>query len=618
MKLRRELGLLDVFCIASGAMISSGIFVLPGLAHAQAGPGVIVSYLIAACLAGVGVLNVAELATAMPRAGGDYFFITRSLGPVVGTIAGLLNWFSLSLKTAFALVGMAAFAQLLAPVNPALTGILLCGVFVLVNLVGTKHAGRVQVVFVLCLLLLMVGFVVAGIPHVRIENLSPFTPTGLTGILSTAGFVFVSYGGLIQISGIAGEIRNPGRVIPQAMMLSLLSIAALYVGMVWVASGVLPPQELDSSLTPMSDAARAFLGPVGAGVMTVAAVLAFVSTANAGIMAASRYLYALGADELLPGALTRTLKRTGAPLVAVGVTGLFIAVALLLPLDVLVEAASLVLLLGFILSCVCVVVLRESRLQNYRPAFRAPFYPVLQGAGILGFLLLVFEMGIEAYAIFAVLFAAGLIVYRFYGSRRLEQDYALLVLMERIFARTLVTGSLERELKEIIRERDDLPTDRFDHLVNDALVLDLDGSTTAENCFATLADALSPRLGIDRDELLACFREREQESSTAISPFLAVPHVIIPGENRFDVALVRNREGIRFSEEAPNVNAVFALVGSRDERNFHLRALAAVAQIVQEPEFADRWMAARNEQGLKDVVLLGRRQRLAESAHPHA
>ncbi|MDY0169165.1 MAG: amino acid permease [Thermoguttaceae bacterium] len=99
MKLKRNLGLLDVFCIASGAMISSGIFVLPGLAHAQAGPAVVVSYFLAGLLASVGLLNVAELATAMPRAGGDYFFVTRTLGPAVGTIGGLLTWFSLSLKS---------------------------------------------------------------------------------------------------------------------------------------------------------------------------------------------------------------------------------------------------------------------------------------------------------------------------------------------------------------------------------------------------------------------------------------------------------------------------------------------------------------------------------------
>lgn len=107
MKLKKELNLLDVFCIASGAMISSGLFILPGLAHAQAGPAVVVSYLLAGLLAMTGVLSIAELATAMPKAGGDYFFITRGMGPAAGTVAGLLSWLSLSLKSSFALVGAA-------------------------------------------------------------------------------------------------------------------------------------------------------------------------------------------------------------------------------------------------------------------------------------------------------------------------------------------------------------------------------------------------------------------------------------------------------------------------------------------------------------------------------
>ena len=113
MGLKRELKLLEVFCIASGAMISSGIFILPGLAFAKAGPGVVASYLLAGLLAIPGMLCVAELATAMPKAGGDYFFITRSFGPAVGTVSGILSWFSLSLKSAFALLGMAAFMALI-------------------------------------------------------------------------------------------------------------------------------------------------------------------------------------------------------------------------------------------------------------------------------------------------------------------------------------------------------------------------------------------------------------------------------------------------------------------------------------------------------------------------
>ncbi|MFA7122950.1 MAG: amino acid permease, partial [Candidatus Delongbacteria bacterium] len=110
--LKKNLGLLEVFSISSGAMISSGLFVLPGIAYLTAGPCMIVSYFIAGVLALFGILSQAELVSAMPKAGGDYFYITRSMGPAVGTINGLIVWFSISLKSAFALIGMATLVNL--------------------------------------------------------------------------------------------------------------------------------------------------------------------------------------------------------------------------------------------------------------------------------------------------------------------------------------------------------------------------------------------------------------------------------------------------------------------------------------------------------------------------
>lgn len=111
----RRLGGLDVFCIAAGAMISSGLFILPGLIYAKVGPAVILVYILAGILILPALFAKAELATAMPKAGGTYFFIERSMGSVAGTIGGFVSWFSLSLKSAFALVGIGAFATLINP-----------------------------------------------------------------------------------------------------------------------------------------------------------------------------------------------------------------------------------------------------------------------------------------------------------------------------------------------------------------------------------------------------------------------------------------------------------------------------------------------------------------------
>ena len=113
--LKRELGLLAVFCIASGAMISSGLFILPAIVFLRVGPATLMVYVLAGIFMLPSILSKIELATAMPKSGGSYFFIERSMGPLPGTLTGLANWLSISLKTAFALVGIGAFITLFYP-----------------------------------------------------------------------------------------------------------------------------------------------------------------------------------------------------------------------------------------------------------------------------------------------------------------------------------------------------------------------------------------------------------------------------------------------------------------------------------------------------------------------
>lgn len=612
MELKRELKLLDVFCVASGAMISSGLFILPGLAHARAGPALVVSYFIAGLLALTGMLSQAELVSAMPKAGGTYFYVTRAMGPAVGTIDGLLTWFSLSLKTAFALVGMAAFAALIVEVGPlqkSLISVLLCLVFVGVNLVGIKEAGRLQVAMVFALLALLIYYVVRGLPAVDVHHFKPFAPYGTAAIFSTAGFVFISYGGLLKVASIAEEVKDPSRVVPLGMILSLLVVSILYTAVVFVTTGVLGSAALDASLTPISDGAAAFMGRWGRIGLSVAAILAFVSTANAGIMAAARYPLALSRDNLLPESFGKVHSRFKTPHVAILLTGLFVLGAVFLELALLVKVASSVLILSFMFSCLSVIVLRESRLQNYQPRFRAPLYPWVQIAGIVGFGFLLFEMGREALLVSSLLIIGGLFVYWFYGRIRTTREFALLHLIERITAKDLTGHLLETELKEIIRERDEIVKDRFDGIIEDCIVLDMHGPTSAEELFKLVSDSMSRRLKIEPSVLLRLLREREADSSTAISPTLAIPHIIIEGMETFDILLARCRDGVAFSEEAPNVRAVFVIVGTRDQRNFHLRALAAIAQIVQHPNFDKAWLRAKSTENLRDTVLLGKRRR---------
>ncbi|MBD3241369.1 MAG: amino acid permease [Chitinivibrionales bacterium] len=614
-ELRRELGLAHLFALATGAMISSGLFVLPGLAHAKAGPAVIVSYFLAGLLAAPGMLSVAELSSAMPRAGGAYFFISRSLGPAVGTVAGLLTWFSLSLKGAFALVGMAAFVRLAAgttlpPGSMQIIPLGLCLVFVVLNLVGVRESAKLEVWLTTLLLGCLAVYVAVGLPSVDTDRLDPVAPHGLSGIVATAGFVFVSYGGLLTIVSVAEEVRNPGRLVPLSMILSLLIVSALYTLVVLVTSGVLPDSELDNSLTPISDGAGAFMGAGGTWLMAVAAMMAFITTANAGLLAASRYLLALSRDRFLPSFLRRVNLRFQTPHYAVLATGGFMAVALLLDLRVLVSAASTVLLLSYLLQCFCVIVLREGRVQNYRPVFRAPFYPWLQLLGIFGFALLLMQMGFEAFAISAGLVLAGFVVYWAYGRRGTMREYALLHLLERLTSRELVTGTLESELKQIIRERDEITIDRFDALVETCPVLDLHEPLSRDGYFERASGMLAPRLGVSGDELRRRLVTREEQGSTVVTRHVAIPHIVFDASVPFDMLITRSRPGVAFTDESSRVSCIIVLVGSRAERGFHLRCLAAIAQIVQSAEFEERWQTARGEQAIRDTLLLANRQRL--------
>ena len=185
----------------------------------------------------------------------------------------------------------------------------------------------------------------------------------------------------------------------------------------------------------------------------------------------------------------------------------------------------------------------------------------------------------------------------------------MLHLIERITAKELTTHSLETELKEIIRERDEIVADRFDEIIEHSPVLDIEDDVSVEEFFNMVSDVLAERLDMKSEALEKLLQKREQESSTAITSHLAIPHIVIEGTEHFDILLARSHKGIFFSEKAPEIKAVFVLAGTKDERNFHLRVLTAIAQIVQDPHFEDDWLHAKNGDVLRDIVLLGKRRR---------
>jgi mannitol/fructose-specific phosphotransferase system IIA component (Ntr-type) len=435
-------------------------------------------------------------------------------------------------------------------------------------------------------------------------------PHGFGAVFSTAGFVFISYGGLTKVASIAEEVRNPGKTIPHAMFLSVTVVAILYALVVLVTAGVLEPEELDHALTPISDGARVFMGSGGEVILAVAALLAFISTANAGIMSASRYPIAMSRDSLLPPFFQKVNVRFGTPHVSILVTGVFmLVVVLVLELELLVKVASTLLMMLYVTANLSVLIMRESKIQNYQPMFRSPLYPWMQIAGAVAGVALIIGLGAAPLQMAALFIGGALVWYGLYARTRADRQSAIVHLVERITDTKLTSYSLETELKEILRERDQIVEDRFDHLIKDAVVLDIDKPLTIDEFLHMVCDTMAPRLGTEAAALFELFVERERDSTTALRPGLAIPHVVVDGSGKSDILLARCKGGITFTESLPAVHAVFVLAGTRDERHFHLCALMAIAQIAEEPEFDAKWMAARSVEELKDVVLLGERRR---------
>ncbi len=607
--LKKELGLIHIFCITSGAMISSGLFVLPGLAYEKAGPSIILSYLIAGLLALPGMLSLVEMTTAMPKAGADCYGVIRSMGPGIGTVAGLLSWFSLAMKSAFALIGLSLLAITFVNVNIYVIAISGCIIFLIINLVGVKEAGIIQFILAGVLFFIMTFYIIRGVPFVEVQRFEPFVAKGIVPVFSVAGYVFISYAGLLQLASMAEEIRNPSKNIPLGMLVTVSVVTIFYFLMIFVTVGVLDGEVLSGSLTPISDGANAFMKMPGTTIVTIAAFMAFLTTANAGIMTSARSLVPLSRDKLFPEIFARIHPHFGTPYYALFLTGIFIIISFFLRLEILVETASIVLILANVLSCLAVIVLRESGLQNYRPTFRTPLYPWIQITGIVAFGFILLEMGGEAYIITTILSLAGFSAYWFYGRKRVKSESAMLHLVERITNRELVTGTLEEELRELSLERDEVTLDRFDKIVKECPVLDIKEKIELDELFEMVGKELAESVGMDSKYIYEALKEKEEENGTAITPSLAIPHIIAEGSHKFEVLLARSKEGIRFSDSATKVHAIFILLGTRDERNFHLYALSAIAQVAGDPDFMNRWMKARDKQGLRDVIILGKRLR---------
>jgi basic amino acid/polyamine antiporter, APA family len=432
--LRPVLGRWQLLCVGIGAIVGSGIFVIPGPAAAQfAGPGVVISFVIAALGCALAGLCYAELSAMFPAAGSAYAYSARAFGRGAGWVVGWL--LVLEYLFAAAIVAQACAAYALSFFNiehvsysrglmMALPGIVLAAV-ACIAVRGVEQSARVVVAIVLIKLGVIVLVIVFGAPFVETQRWTPFVPEntgvwgeyGWSGVLRAAGIVFYTYLGFDTVSVAAQEARQPQRDVPFALLGSLILCTVLFVAMMLVVTGLVDYRALNVANPVVvaidnAGAALSWLAPV----VEIGAMIGMVSVLLVVLMAQSRILFAMAVDGLLPPSFARLHARWQTPVIGTLVTALAAAfIAALIPVNVLGQMVSIGVLTAFIAVALAVLVWRRKHPEVPRP-FRVPFVPAVPIGAVLVCGYMAAGLPLATWWRFFAWLAVGGLVYALYGK----------------------------------------------------------------------------------------------------------------------------------------------------------------------------------------------------------
>ncbi|AFV23410.1 amino acid permease-like protein [Methanolobus psychrophilus R15] len=430
-RLGRSLGFFQTFAIGTGTMIGAGIFILPGIAISAAGPAAILSFLFGGILSMATAISMAELATGMPKAGGSYYFISRAMGAAFGAVIGLGAWLALVFKGSFALIGLADYLFVLIPIPIMVTAVVSGLLLLFINYRGARSSGSLQNVIVIFLLLILALFIVKGLFLFDPQKFTPFMPYGYSSVFSTTGLIFISYLGITQLAAISEEVKEPSKNLPRALIASVGVVTLIYVGVMIVVSGALTLEQSINTFTPLVDVAVIMSGDLGKIMIVIAGLLATVSTANAAILSSSRFPFAMGRDDLIPNWFVKIHEKHDTPYRAILVTGLvMISLLLLFNVEQLAKLGSTFNILIFVLINSSVILLRNRSLEEYKPAFRDPFFPYTQIIGIIFSLALLPTMGLLPMVFALFIIFAGLTWYKYYGKGKAFPKYDIFDVLE--------------------------------------------------------------------------------------------------------------------------------------------------------------------------------------------
>lgn len=447
----RDLGLFDATMIGVGAMIGAGIFVLTGIAAGEAGPASILAFALNGGVTLLTAFAYAELASAIPRAGGGYSFVRQAFPGAVGFTAGWMLWFAYTVACSLYALGFAGyfwefFLKYLPSFGTHVFGLvgehgarlivtlLVGGLFIRLNVRGAAVTGRAENVLTMAKLIVLGVFIVYGLRRVMGEpaqaaaSFTPFLPKGAGGVLIAMGLTFIAFEGYDLIATVAEEIKEPEKNIPRATFIALAVTVTMYLLILFVSLAAVHPADGSSwqflgayKETAIVRAAEDFMPAFGVAIIVFGGLLSTMSALNATVMASSRVAFSMGRDRWLPEALARIDPRRRTPHIAIVTTGvILLTIAVLLPIEAVGSAASLIFLLTFALVNLAVIVLRRKAPEISRK-YRVPFYPVTPILGIgLNVFLAIYQFKFRPIAWFLTLgwILVGLFIYYTFFEKR--------------------------------------------------------------------------------------------------------------------------------------------------------------------------------------------------------
>ncbi|MBF0442763.1 MAG: amino acid permease [Oligoflexales bacterium] len=435
-RLKRSLRAIDLIAIGIGCIIGVGIFVLPGTEAAHhSGPGIIISFVIAALACAFTALSYAELASMIPVSGSAYSYTYATLGEAIAWIVGWDLILEYVLAAIFVSIGWSAYfssilQQIGLPIPKPLCGgpfgdtpglinlpaLLIVALLTFLLVRGTKESARINMAIVVIKVLVIAGFILAAARHVVPSNWTPFMPFGFSGVLTSAGVVFLAFAGFDAVSTTAEEAVNPQRDVPIGILGSLLIATVLYVGVAVVMTGIVPYKELGVA-NPMNLVLDRINMPVTSIFISLGAISGITSVLLVLLMGQPRIFFSMSRDGLLPSYLSRVHPRFGTPHITTVMTGVVIAIlASFARLDVIAELCSLGTLLAYNIVSIGVIILRYTR-KDLKRTFKVPFFPVTPILAILLCSYLMISLPLMTWVWLFIWLILGVLIYAFYGFR---------------------------------------------------------------------------------------------------------------------------------------------------------------------------------------------------------